>query len=234
MFGTTARCPRCSQPVYAAEQAIGPARAFYHKACLRCASCDKRLDSGSLLEHHRQPYCNLCHLRLFSTRDLRHANLPHAPSTALPAIAADPLAHTHTRSRYGPALGATNPAPRPTSPTKPAAYLPPARPPTVTPHRTGTSSGTPTCARCARPVYFAEQVRAASRTYHKACLRCPTCATALTSANLRDHAGDVVCVRCYGKVRARALRSARAFASSLLPLACCVFPSARAVESASL
>ncbi|KIM41704.1 hypothetical protein M413DRAFT_444945 [Hebeloma cylindrosporum] len=78
-FGGTPICPRCSKPVYLAEQAMGPGRRLYHKPCLACTLCNKRLDSFNLVEHNQQPYCKSCHLKSFGTRDLRHANLPYAP-----------------------------------------------------------------------------------------------------------------------------------------------------------
>ncbi|KDQ11205.1 hypothetical protein BOTBODRAFT_135940 [Botryobasidium botryosum FD-172 SS1] len=78
-FGGTPLCATCSKPVYAAEQVIGPARKVYHKPCLKCTACNKRLDSHSLVEHNDEPYCRPCHIRHFSIRDLRHQNLSPAP-----------------------------------------------------------------------------------------------------------------------------------------------------------
>ncbi len=94
----------------------------YQQPCLACTSCNKRLDSFTLLEHDEQVrlpalHCNealhpadppysptgtltahftpqeytylmirskTCHLKLFGTRDLRHANLPQASPPASP------------------------------------------------------------------------------------------------------------------------------------------------------
>ncbi|CAA7261957.1 unnamed protein product [Cyclocybe aegerita] len=78
-YSGTPICPRCSKAVYLAEQVLGPGRKLYHKPCLTCMICSKRLDSFTLLEHDEQPYCKSCHLKNFGTRDLRHANLPHVP-----------------------------------------------------------------------------------------------------------------------------------------------------------
>ncbi|KAF9040155.1 hypothetical protein BJ165DRAFT_1495814 [Panaeolus papilionaceus] len=61
--------------------------------------------------------------------------------------------------------------------------------------------GTPSCGRCGKSVYFAEQVKAVGKTFHKGCLRCAECGTSLDSNKLRDHDGDPYCVRCYNKVR---------------------------------
>ncbi|CUA71535.1 Cysteine and glycine-rich protein 3 [Rhizoctonia solani] len=85
MFGGPSKCPRCEKTVYAAEQIIGPGRQIYHKFCLKCTSCNKRLDSYSLVEHNQQPYCKPCHVRGFGTRDLRHQNLPQTSPPASPS-----------------------------------------------------------------------------------------------------------------------------------------------------
>ncbi|KNZ79740.1 Cysteine and glycine-rich protein 3 [Termitomyces sp. J132] len=61
------------------------------------------------------------------------------------------------------------------------------------------ASANPTCPRCGKSVYFAEQVKAVGKTYHKGCLRCTECNTSLDSNRLRDHDGEPICVRCYGK-----------------------------------
>ncbi|CAE6477696.1 unnamed protein product [Rhizoctonia solani] len=85
LFGGPSKCPRCEKTVYAAEQIIGPGRQIYHKFCLKCTSCNKRLDSYSLVEHNQQPYCKPCHVRGFGTRDLRHQNLPQTSPPASPS-----------------------------------------------------------------------------------------------------------------------------------------------------
>ncbi|KAG6908473.1 hypothetical protein DXG01_004476 [Tephrocybe rancida] len=66
------------------------------------------------------------------------------------------------------------------------------------PKRWGASTN-PTCPRCGKSVYFAEQVKAVGKTFHKNCLRCTECNTSLDSSRLRDHDGEPLCVRCYGK-----------------------------------
>ena len=59
---------------------------------------------------------------------------------------------------------------------------------------------TPSCGRCGKSVYFAEQVKAVSKTYHKGCLRCAECNTLLDSTRLTEKDGEPLCRRCYGKV----------------------------------
>ncbi|KAI0651257.1 hypothetical protein C8Q79DRAFT_932415 [Trametes meyenii] len=111
-FGGTPICPRCSKAVYAAEQIMGPGRKLYHKPCLACKSCGKRLDSLNLVEHDEEPYCKNCHVKLFGTRDLRHANLPHRDDVLLSPPSSPIRANTFgtPRAASPPALPArTNP-----------------------------------------------------------------------------------------------------------------------------
>ncbi|CDS82274.1 uncharacterized protein SPSC_03093 [Sporisorium scitamineum] len=55
------KCARCNTSVFLAEQVIGPASKPYHKTCLTCVVCNKRLDSTLLVEHDGEPYCKNCH-----------------------------------------------------------------------------------------------------------------------------------------------------------------------------
>ncbi len=136
----TPRCAKCDSPVYAAEQVLGPARKPYHKPCLACTHCNKRLDSYSLLEHDTEPFCKPCHVKAFGTVDLRSANLPVAasPSRASFALPTTPIK-----------VAVTGPAP-------------PLRTPPVRPFATGSprfvAPATPRCAVCDKPVYHAEMV----------------------------------------------------------------------------
>ncbi|EIM80133.1 LIM-domain-containing protein [Stereum hirsutum FP-91666 SS1] len=345
-YGGTPICPRCSKAVYAAEQVMGPGRKLYHKPCLSCMECNKRLDSYNLVEHDQEPYCKNCHTKLFGTRDLRQANLPHRdgaaplsptrtgsfqlPNVQSPANTGSPrssvdgpplpprttrsppplpgrhnnsgsfsLKPTHslspTANSFSSSIG------RPTSPpgsghfNSVAEYeedddnavmdntselessdrensLQPlsrtgipnrtvsaesplqqrqfqtASPGTVgraqssiggtmsmkfngsatlgrgtmsplTTSPTGTRYGvgltgelkpmqtggrwgaeTPKCPKCGKSVYFAEQVKAVGKTWHKGCLRCGECNTTLDSSRLTEKDGEPFCSRCYNKL----------------------------------
>ncbi|KAG2076478.1 hypothetical protein BDR04DRAFT_1067901 [Suillus decipiens] len=334
-FGGTPICPRCSKAVYAAEQVMGPGRKLYHKPCLACTTCNKRLDSLTLLEHDQEPYCKTCHVRNFGTRDLRHANLPHRNDMAAPQpLPASPVrnsfpaptfmrgesvdlsqrqgAQSHVRAHNTDigcyANGAMSPLPIlkansvlparynrspinpivelgsetttqpvgtilhckevgeemptestppppaitfvgtatstvrigdmprtvPLSPTKSASNdtdvastpklssvtLARSSSSPMTPLQstsTGTRYGvafgsggtsvkvfsagaTPTCPRCGKNVYFAEQMKAIGKTWHKGCLRCKECNTLLDSTRLTEKDGDPLCHRCYSKL----------------------------------
>ncbi|KAI0799822.1 hypothetical protein BC629DRAFT_1285080 [Irpex lacteus] len=309
-FGGTPICPRCNKAVYAAEQIMGPGRKLYHKPCLSCASCKKRLDSYSLVEHDEEA---ICHVKNFGTRDLRHANLPDrddvfiSPPTSptravpppLPARSSPSAPALPPRKATGNGNGVFD-GPRATSPTSPL-FRPnrtytsvrqpttkPTTPPAVddkpqskddedwdppvvngsgvgTPSHTGRGvgglprtvplgaairspsamsngrtmhvplapasigvrygaalgggggngrfgspmtpmgtgrqwgGGTPVCPKCQKTVYFAEQVKAIGKTYHRGCLRCTGCNTSLDSSKLTEKDGDPYCKHCYGK-----------------------------------
>lgn len=106
----------------------------------------------------------------------------HARTTS-PRTIPVPLAPTMTGTRYGAALGGPTAAP-------------------LVPAMTGRQwgAGTPKCPRCGKSVYFAEQVKAVSKTWHKACLRCTECGKTLDSGQLVDKDNEPFCRRCYGKV----------------------------------
>lgn len=111
---------------------------------------------------------------------------PTTPSRPLPATLGRmtmPLSSTPTGTRYGAALGGRTASP-------------------IAPMATGRQwgGGTPTCGKCGKTVYFAEQVRAIGKTYHRSCLRCTECNTTLDSSRLTENEGNPYCKNCYGKV----------------------------------
>ncbi|KAI8381492.1 uncharacterized protein BYT42DRAFT_566714 [Radiomyces spectabilis] len=61
-FGGAPTCPRCNKAVYMAEQVIGPG-GHWHRACLTCKECNKRLDSTTLTERDGEAYCRTCYTR---------------------------------------------------------------------------------------------------------------------------------------------------------------------------
>merc|ERR1712010_167302 len=66
-FGGAPKCPRCGKSVYHAERATGPG-GDWHKDCLVCIDCRKRLDSTTLAEHAGEAYCKSCHGKRFGPR----------------------------------------------------------------------------------------------------------------------------------------------------------------------
>ncbi|KAJ1945840.1 hypothetical protein FBU59_002194 [Linderina macrospora] len=55
------------------------------------------------------------------------------------------------------------------------------------------------CPRCNDRIYAAESGMAAGRKYHKKCIRCRLCNTAINSLQLTERDGDIFCRQCYAK-----------------------------------
>ncbi|KZV93866.1 LIM-domain-containing protein [Exidia glandulosa HHB12029] len=123
---------------------------------------------------------------------------------------------SHAFLKSDPAVA--DPRPLKQSLTGSAAFLPRAQP--LRPTATGTSpskvqryaspspgkaaarfaSPNPLCPVCDKAVYFAEQVKASGRIWHKACLRCTECRVLLDSNRLTEKDGDPLCRSCYSKL----------------------------------
>jgi len=52
-LGGAPKCQKCNKSVYFTEQVTGPG-GVYHKACLVCTECTKRLDSTLLTENEKK------------------------------------------------------------------------------------------------------------------------------------------------------------------------------------
>ncbi|KAL1929445.1 hypothetical protein VTP01DRAFT_1583 [Rhizomucor pusillus] len=138
-FGGAPSCPRCHKAVYMAEQTTGPGGAW-HRACLTCKECNKRLDSTTLTERQGEAYCKICYNRKWGPKGygfasgaaflntenkmpneiLREQQLDRSPPT--PAAAAA----TATSTSPSPPAPPTLPA-RPQQPSSSPA-LPPRKP----------------------------------------------------------------------------------------------------------
>ncbi|KAJ6478556.1 hypothetical protein C8R47DRAFT_1138799 [Mycena vitilis] len=239
MASPSPQCPTCSKVVYEAEKIIGPGRKFYHKPCLACFTCKKRLDSLKLLEHDQRPYCKSCHAKEFGTHNISNRAPPLTPPRKRPTVDEAESSSLAGSPSNGDALSPTRSpytggddsveilSPEGDDPNTHRAMAPvaeryaaaaavqrrhmtgegesPIRPIVRTltggspsPRRYG--SNNPACARCAKSVFFAEQVKAVGKIYHKGCLRCTECSTLLDSNRLRDHDGVPLCARCHTKL----------------------------------
>ena len=63
-------CPCCDSVVYTAEKAAisGKKGDVYHKKCLKCCMCNKRLDSVTFNEHDGQLYCKTHYCKVCEIR----------------------------------------------------------------------------------------------------------------------------------------------------------------------
>eukprot|EP01115_Flamella_aegyptia_P004901 TRINITY_DN2086_c0_g1_i1.p1 TRINITY_DN2086_c0_g1~~TRINITY_DN2086_c0_g1_i1.p1 ORF type:complete len:149 (+),score=35.28 TRINITY_DN2086_c0_g1_i1:72-518(+) len=66
-FGGAPKCGRCKKSVYFAERATGPG-GDWHKTCLTCKTCNKRLDSTTLTEHDMEAFCKSCYGKNFGPK----------------------------------------------------------------------------------------------------------------------------------------------------------------------
>lgn len=62
-----ARCPRCNDRVYAAEEISG-AGSKWHKKCFSCKDCRKKLDSTNCSDNNGEIYCKTCHGKNFGPK----------------------------------------------------------------------------------------------------------------------------------------------------------------------
>jgi len=58
-------CPVCLRSVYPMEAVMAADRTPYHKYCLKCNECGRKLDIGNLNEHEKLLYCSSCYQVLF-------------------------------------------------------------------------------------------------------------------------------------------------------------------------
>jgi len=65
-------CPRCKTVIYHAEQMTGPGGAW-HKTCLTCKECNRRLDSTNLTERDSEAYCKICYNKAWGPRGYGYA-----------------------------------------------------------------------------------------------------------------------------------------------------------------
>lgn len=103
-------CAKCSKSVFFVEQTIGPKGLFYHKTCLTCATCNKRLETSNLTEHKDQTYCKSCYAKNFGPSGYGFggggAGLSVANGASQEAPSISPTAQTNsTPSKWG---GATD------------------------------------------------------------------------------------------------------------------------------
>ena len=60
-------CGKCKKKIFAAEKVWGPGTDNpWHKDCLNCYSCSKRLETATMHEYEDDPYCLPCYNKQFA------------------------------------------------------------------------------------------------------------------------------------------------------------------------
>ncbi|KAL8609546.1 hypothetical protein ACOMHN_000602 [Nucella lapillus] len=72
-MGNSEACARCGTAVYFAERVVGMGK-VYHKACFKCGTCNKILDSTLLTQHEGNIYCKACYGRNFGPKGFGHGS----------------------------------------------------------------------------------------------------------------------------------------------------------------
>ncbi|CEP13476.1 hypothetical protein [Parasitella parasitica] len=67
-------CTGCGKVVYAAELALGAGNK-YHKMCLKCCQCGKKLDSTNMTDRDFDLYCRGCYSKSFGPKGYGYGNL---------------------------------------------------------------------------------------------------------------------------------------------------------------
>ncbi|KAL9558849.1 hypothetical protein PS6_001060 [Mucor atramentarius] len=67
-------CTGCGKTVYAAELVLGAGNK-YHKMCLKCCQCGKRLDSTNMVDRDFDLYCRGCYSKSFGPKGYGYGNL---------------------------------------------------------------------------------------------------------------------------------------------------------------
>ncbi|XP_060608292.1 cysteine and glycine-rich protein 1-like isoform X3 [Ruditapes philippinarum] len=169
------RCPRCSKAVYFAEQQLALGKK-YHKLCLKCAKCNKLLDSYSCTNHEDEIFCKACYGKMFGPKGYGFAGGAGGLSmdTGKPYEVTRGNVSSYQLAQAAPTLERNGGG--------------------------GKWGGGDACPRCCKQVYFAEEVRAVGKKWHKMCLSCAKCNKMLDSTSCTDHEADVFCKACHTKM----------------------------------
>jgi DNA-directed RNA polymerase subunit RPC12/RpoP len=56
------------------------------------------------------------------------------------------------------------------------------------------------CPQCGLKVYFAEEVKALKRKWHRLCFKCVSCKKTMEPGRCTEHQGQLLCQPCHGKL----------------------------------
>lgn len=220
------KCPRCNKVVYMAEEVLAVGKKF-HKACFKCTTCNKALDSTKLVDKDNEIYCKSCYKRNFGPKGYGYgggagtlsmdgaisspirSDTESAPTTPIAKSAESfqsklpESAATHNIARTPGSEPGRQPDIVPATTTSMTADRPTeklSQPPASPVAITPTKRLPPnTCPACLKVVYMAEKVMGAGFSWHKSCFKCTLCSRCLDSTSLRERGDDIYCKTCYAK-----------------------------------
>lgn len=206
------KCATCNKNVYKAEE-IRAANKTFHKLCFKCTACNKLLQPNILTEHSGDLFCKNCYAKNFGPKGYG-VGLAIPTDSALSSLSSTPTSGTAATSLNGSsglkwtfssvpqqATAQQQAVANAASVVKSAAHIS-----SAVNHEKRLSVSSVSgpivlgaiennkCTRCTKPVYAAEKVSAAGKTYHKLCFNCISCKKLLNSMNCCDNSeGDVFC-----------------------------------------
>lgn len=168
-YGASPDCPRCGQRVYFNEEKRAIGK-VWHTRCFTCAKCKKGLDSTNCNGHEGEVYCTACHRREFGPKGYGFAGGAAGLSTESSVKKFRAVDNLKTQ-----AVPAQIPAQKidHTSPN--------------------------CCPRCGKNVYFAEEILALKRKWHRLCFKCCECNKSLQPGMCNEHENSLYCSSCYGR-----------------------------------
>ncbi|EGF84243.1 hypothetical protein BATDEDRAFT_15575 [Batrachochytrium dendrobatidis JAM81] len=226
--GAAVMCVRCNKAVYFQEQMVAPG-GTWHKNCLTCTECNKRLDSTNISENNKQVYCKTCHGRMFGPKGYgfgggagvlsmdtkpsmvtatsqsritgkSEANM--SASTDIPNTDSSQTAYVASSATAGDEkVYSAN-----TSSLR-SAYEGATTGSSAVNHAPRPASaaaskygGAEKCTRCTKAVYFAEQVIGPGNLkYHKTCFKCSSCNKQLDTGSVSSKDVAIFCKPCHGR-----------------------------------
>ena len=135
-LGGAPKCVKCGKAAYFTEQVHGPG-GVYHKSCLTCTTCSKRLETSTLNENSGNLYCKSCYQKAFGPVGYGNGIFQTVNSTS--PIATTAPTSTSSRSSLENIGSPSVPSQAPKKFSIPAGNV---------------------CPSCSKTVYFAEQVNA--------------------------------------------------------------------------
>jgi len=164
----SSECPACTKTVFAAEEKMAGGHKW-HKACFKCSTCNKRLDSTLCSEHAGVLYCKTCYSRKLGPKGYGFGGGAGTLNTDS-GNQMDSAEKDEIQIDFHPGTSAQE---------------------SLAQDGIG-------CRRCGYTVYEAERLMAAGRNWHKRCFCCLACNHHLDSTSVNDGPdGEIYCKSCH-------------------------------------